>query len=77
MHREWRAAGTDDELATAVSACPWDQAPASVGDGRDVFSWSISVESPDHPTTISLTESDIDGPWKSLVDLVRSRAGGK
>jgi hypothetical protein len=73
IQREWRAAGTDDELATAVSACAWDQAPASPGSGRDGFSWIISVES-DQPATVSLSEADIDGPWKSLVDLVKSRA---
>jgi hypothetical protein len=79
LSREWRAtARGDDELAAAVSACPWDSASgASPDSARDQFSWSISVGGEGaRPGTVTLSDSDVTGPWKSLVDMVKSRATG-
>lgn len=109
MTREWRATATgDDELAAAVSACPWggdsgsnvsgsdgtgpngsgsngsesksseSKSPGSNSSARDQFFWSISVAGEGaRPGTVTLGDSAMTGPWKSLVDIVRSRATGR
>ena len=73
MRREWTvevSAPQDAERwRPIVEACPWDttgEAPAT----PDGFVYDLRVA--DHTAVVA--ERELDGPWRELVDAVRSTA---
>ena len=67
--REWAASGPREEWLPLVEACPWHSAPADPA-SRDRFVYRITVSAPRRRATVP--ESALTGPWKTLVDRVRS-----
>lgn len=79
MTREWRAVPAGDDLPhwhELVDRCPWDAAPPP-SHGADRFQWRIEVR---HGETAvreaRLGDTQVEGPWRALVDEVRQAAGG-
>ena len=67
--REWAASGPREEWLPLVEACPWHSAPADPA-SRDRFVYRITVSAPRRRATVP--EGALTGPWKTLVDRVRS-----
>ena len=67
--REWAASGPREEWLPLVDACPWRSVPADAA-SRDRFVYRITVSAPRRRATVP--EGALTGPWKTLVDRVRS-----
>lgn len=60
---------------TLVEDCPWDDAPgaaASPATGADRFTWSVQANLRGTARRAELTESEASGPWRTLIDAVRT-----
>jgi len=62
-----------------VARCPWNDPVGATGRGRrgrplgaDRFSWTVSVRCGARHDSADLGEQDIDGPWRALIDAVRT-----
>jgi hypothetical protein len=77
LRREWRAEPPADDAPRWVSlidVCPWDSVDART-DGADRYVWSIRARcDDDDPLEAELGDGQLDGPWRTLVDEVRSSA---
>jgi len=75
LHRRWAAeAGVDaaPHWIALVDDCPWHDPPPPTM-GADRFMWRISVQQADaDDRSVDLPEDAIIGPWRTLVDEVRS-----
>ena len=67
--REWAASGPREEWLPLVEACPWRSVPSDPA-SRDRFVYRITVSAP--PRRATVPEGALIGPWKALVDRVRS-----
>ncbi|WP_454131283.1 protealysin inhibitor emfourin [Microbacterium lacticum] len=81
MHRRWvvEADASDaDPWIALVEACPWDDcgsasaSSASNPRGADRFSYRLSARVRGAERQADLAESDAVGPWRTLIDAVRS-----
>lgn len=74
LRRQWDvAADTDDEARTwwpLVEACPWDADPGECT--PDGFVYEVSARDGANDRAATVPEQDLDGPWRVLVDAVRS-----
>jgi len=74
IRRQWRVepdpAESDDWIAM-IESCPWD-ADADDTTGADRFVWLIRVRTPSEKRERELPDSELDGPWRQLVDAVRA-----
>ncbi|MEI3843125.1 MULTISPECIES: protealysin inhibitor emfourin [Microbacterium] len=71
--RRWRAMPAPDEeerWISLVERCPWD-APDRDEPGADRFRWRIEARTPAGRRERELPETQLDGPWRTLVDAVR------
>lgn len=72
LRREWMievSAPQDAERwRPIVEACPWDDVSTSTS--ADGFVYDLRVA--DHAAVVA--ERELDGPWRALVDAVRSTA---
>ncbi len=71
--RRWRAIPAPDEeerWISLVERCPWD-APDRDEPGADRFRWRIEARTPAGRRERELPETQLDGPWRTLVDAVR------
>ncbi len=78
LSRRWQASPPPAERprwSTLIDRCPWNDAPTPES-GADRFSWEIDAVNGSDTRTAALTEDDIQGPWRALIDAVRS-SGGK
>jgi len=77
IRRQWQVepdpADTGDWIAM-IESCPWD-ADAAAGAGADRFVWLIRVRTPSEERERELPDSELDGPWRDLVEAVRAAAG--
>jgi hypothetical protein len=75
--RQWRAEPDIDKAARwreLVESCPWDAASAS-SNGADRFQWRIEVHTGGTPVhQARLGDTQIQGPWRTLIDEVRHAA---
>ncbi len=72
MRRAWRVETRDvDAWEPIVRACPWDRVENATPE-PDRFVWLIEVRAPEPSRTAMLPEREVDGPWRELVDRVRS-----
>lgn len=74
IRRQWRVeaeAPDADDWITLIDSCPWDQETDAPG-GADRFVWSIRVRTPSERRERELRDSEVDGPWRALVDAVRA-----
>ncbi|MFS0895066.1 protealysin inhibitor emfourin [Microbacterium sp. 179-I 3D3 NHS] len=81
MRRQWRVeadAPDADDWISLIENCPWDQ-QADAATGADRFVWSIRARTPSERRERDLSDEEIDGPWRTLVDAVReaSRRDGR
>lgn len=77
LKREWTAEPPPEQAPHwrgLIDECPWDAAEtASPPRGADVFAWRISARLEDAPPRrAALSDADLRGPWRELVDEVRS-----
>lgn len=59
-----------------IESCPWPaaSAPRRAARGADRFAWTVSARCGDRDERAELAETDLDGPWRALVDAVRDAA---
>jgi hypothetical protein len=73
IRRQWRveaeAPDADDWIAL-IDRCPWDQ-EADAAPGADRFVWTIRARTPSERRERDLSDAEVDGPWRALVDAVR------
>jgi hypothetical protein len=69
--REWSASGPAADWLPLVDACPWRAVPADDA-SRDRFVYVITVTAPRTRRTARVPEAALTGPWRELVDRVRS-----
>lgn len=76
IRRQWRVeaeAPDADDWITLIDSCPWDK-EADADTGADRFVWSIRARTPSEQRERDLSDAEIDGPWRELVDAVRRAA---
>ncbi|MFW8745071.1 protealysin inhibitor emfourin, partial [Mesorhizobium japonicum] len=64
-----------DDWIALIDACPWDAVGADERDrqtARDRFIWRIEASMADRRRQASVPESELTGPWRSLVERVQS-----
>src|SRR3954470_16320442 len=74
MRREWRAEPPPTEEShwiALIEGCPWDAAPGDPG-GADRFVWNIEAHCGPQQKQAQLPDREVQGPWRELVDEVRS-----
>lgn len=76
IRREWHVEAVDDagDWEPLVAACPWD-AVTHDATSRDRFVWRIEVRVSRRRRVASVPDRDLTGPWRELVDRVRSHSG--
>lgn len=77
LRREWRAEPPEEEASTwqeMISRCPWDESSgADAATGADRFRWLIRARCEGEPEQeAELSEHDLVGAWRDLVDAVRA-----
>lgn len=76
IRRQWRVQpdppDSRDWIAM-IENCPWD-ADDGAASGADRFVWLIRARTPadEHERERELSDSQLDGPWRALVDAVRA-----
>ncbi|SIT89344.1 protealysin inhibitor emfourin [Microbacterium sp. RU33B] len=80
LKREWTAEPQPTDAPRwmhLIDECPWE-ASDSAGPprGADRFQWRISARCADEPARqASLSDDELEGPWRQLVEEVRSFGG--
>jgi hypothetical protein len=75
IRRSWRAQA--DEAAASrwiarIKECPWDAVERShPAQGADRFMWDVNARCGEEARRAELTDSDVQGPWRELIDAVR------
>ncbi len=76
LRREWRvqpAIGDESRWIALIKSAPWD-AKTEKGNGADRFTWRIRAQYGTRERTVELPEQAAQGPWRDLIDEVRSAA---
>lgn len=77
LTKQWRTEPEPDRRPHwrgLVEKCPWDASP-SAPSGADRFQWRIEVLEGDSAVhRAQLTDGQVAGPWRALVDEVRQSA---
>lgn len=77
MRRQWRAEPTASDAehwVALIQDCPWDDVGTDPeSPGADRFVWAIAARTPDAEHAAAVPDSDLHGPWRTLVDEVRAR----
>lgn len=76
IRRQWRVEAEPDdagEWIDLIDGCPWDE-ETDAGTGADRYVWSIRARTPSERRERDLPDSALDGPWRTLVDAVRTAA---
>lgn len=74
IRRQWQVEPEPAEASdwiNMVDECPWDD-EADADRGADRFVWLIRVRTPAERRERELPDSQLDGPWRALVDAVRA-----
>ncbi len=75
IRRHWRAQPRPDEAAhwtDLIEECPWDSAVPETT-GADRFTWRIRARcGAGAQRCIDLPDTGVEGPWRVLIDAVRS-----
>jgi len=80
LTRQWRAeppAASTERWIAMIDRCPWDAAQSAPGPGADRLAWSIHACTPVADRSADLAETALTGPWRDLVDEVRSAASAR
>jgi len=77
LSREWRAEPDPEReprWCDLVESCPWDATPPP-SRGPDRFQWRIEVHTGgDAVHRARLGDTQVAGPWRTLIDEVRQAA---
>lgn len=79
IRRQWRVEAEEpdaDDWITLIDSCPWDQT-TDAATGADRFVWSIRARTPSERRERELSDAEVDGPWRELVDAVREASRRK
>lgn len=59
-----------------IDQCPWTEAPEppQAASDNDRYVWELTVELGTERRAAELAERDATGPWRELIDAVRSAA---
>lgn len=71
--REWRLDAEGEDWLTLIDACPWGTRTTDET-SRDRFVWRIEVRTGRRHRTARIADRDLEGPWRDLVERVRSEA---
>lgn len=78
MRKEWTAEPAHDQASvwiTLIEDCPWDAASHTPRpDGADRFVWVIEATCQRDERSVRLSDGEMHGPWRALVDAVREFA---
>jgi hypothetical protein len=83
MRRTWRAQPeTIDapQWITLLDECPWDQADPTrpiAPTGADRYMWHVDARCGDDEREAALPDPEVQGPWRDLIDAVRSVSVGR
>jgi len=76
LTRVWKAEPPDDEASewiALIDRCPWDECADPNPRGADRFQWSIRAQfDAAWEREADLPDSALTGPWRELVDAVRT-----
>jgi hypothetical protein len=78
MRRTWRAqpdTAESPQWIALIDGCPWDAAdPARAipPTGADRFVWHVDARCGDAAREAALADPEVQGPWRELIDAVRS-----
>ncbi len=78
LRRTWHAQpDTADapQWIALIDGCPWDAADptrAVPPTGADRFVWHVDARCGDDAREAALADPDVRGPWRELIDAVRS-----
>ena len=75
IRRSWRAQAGEDAASpwiARIKECPWDAVQRSrPPQGADRFMWDVNARCGEEARRAELAESDVQGPWRELIDAVR------
>jgi hypothetical protein len=82
LRRTWHAEPDTSQTShwiALIDQCPWDaadpaKAPPPVG--ADRFVWHVDARCGDAAREAALADPDVRGPWRDLIDAVRSAGKG-
>ena len=69
LTQTWSVDASPEEWKTLLDSLPWDRRPAAASVDRYVYRIRVSRRQ------ITLPEERVEGPWRELVERVRSAAG--
>jgi hypothetical protein len=78
MRRTWHARPQTTDASqwiTLLKDCPWDEADPSrpiVPTGADRYMWHVDATCGDEDHEAALPDPEVRGPWRDLIDAVRS-----
>ncbi len=81
IRRTWRAVPARADAPhwiALVDGCPWDDADPSraiVPRGADRYLWHVDARLGDDEREAALPDPEVQGPWRELIDAVRSVSG--
>jgi len=79
LARRWSIAPPPQEepvWADRIEACPWGHTAPAPPSGADRFCWEVAAVRGGEEHHAELADQDVDGPWRALIDAVRSAADG-
>jgi hypothetical protein len=75
IRKEWHTEPPEEDVprwVALIDGCPWDAVIELTGPGADRFVWRINARCGPEERGAELPDSDLQGPWRELVDEVRS-----
>ena len=80
LRRTWHAQADTAEAPqwiALIDGCPWDAAAPTrpiLPTGADRFVWHVDARCGDAERAAALADPEVQGPWRELIDAVRSAA---
>ena len=78
LRQEWQAEvgdpGERDDWMLLIQACPWGRTPTDPT-SHDRYLWRIEARGPRLRRSATVPDAFLDGPWRALVERVRTSNG--
>ncbi|MET0672757.1 MAG: protealysin inhibitor emfourin [Microbacterium pygmaeum] len=81
LKRTWRAQPESSDAPhwiALIDECPWDAADPTrpiAPTGADRYMWHVDARLGDDEREAALADPEVQGPWRELIDAVRSVNG--